>query len=563
MNLFHLLSIRLLCPALLSLILGLLLLLGNSPLLLAEEPIKTKTTISHVTVYRQGAKIVCNATATIPSGNSVVVLQELSQYADPQSLQIALEGGGTLLSATMQDNFGQPLGIEKPDIARVLSDSIDIVEKQLNLYYGRRDVLNEEYGYLKNNMGRIGTQNEKNTILTSIEMQASIEYYRKHATEIKTQLIEINASVKDLETLKNSLYNRRGQLQAPQSDKKTKEVLLNIVANASVLLRIKCTYSIGGVSWQPIYDLRYTAPNKPLTLSYKAVIHQNTDFDWKYIQLAVATGNLLQNNARPILYPIYVDVQRNNYYATQQARDESYGKNMNSAYATEDSEKQAQSKKEEDAEPPKYVVTANENQLNAVFDIQLPQSIPSDNMEHIVLLTDYQINASYQYHTVPKINNGAYLLAQITDWGQYNLLPGQANLFLEDTYIGKSAIDPTISADTLLLSLGRDERISVKRVQMNEYTKTRFLGANKEQTFAYEIMVRNNKSAEIDLEILDQVPISRNGEIKVTIEEKSGANYVEEYGKILWHLNLKAGESKKVKLIYSVKSPKDMRLTGL
>lgn len=514
----------------------------------AENPIKTQTTITHVTVYREGAKVVCGATANVPAGNSKVVLEGISQYADPQSLSITLEGGGTLLSATLQRHFQQATA--KPLLVVMLNDSISLIQKQLNLQVAERDVLSEEISYLKKYMEKLGSQNQLNTVVTTTEMQTAVAFYQKHAIEIRTRLIEMEGKIQKLDLLRTELQNRLYQLQLPQSDKTSMDVLLNITTNSAVTLRIKCSYGVANVYWKPIYDLHYLGHDKPLNLSYKASIYQNTDYDWDNIHLSVATGNLLQNNSRPILNPSYIDFQYSEYKLPPQPVAPP---SSNMAYESRDGAY---------IPPPSYTVNVVDNQLNATFDIQARQDVPSDNNEHIVLLVDYLINADYQYHSVPKLDNGAYLLAQVSEWGQYNLLVGEANLFVEDTYIGKSQITPNVSSDTLLLSLGRDERINIKRVQLNEHCKTRFLGTNKEQTFAYEIMIRNNKSATIDLEILDQVPISRNSEIKVELEEKSGAQYLEEYGKILWQLHLKAGETKKLKLIYTIKSPKDKVLTN-
>lgn len=75
--------------------------------------------------------------------------------------------------------------------------------------------------------------------------------------------------------------------------------------------------------------------------------------------------------------------------------------------------------------------------------------------------------------------------------------------------------------------------------------------------------MRNNKNVAIDLEIIDQVPISQNSEIKIELDESSKAEYFAEIGKLLWRLNLKPNETKKLRLQYTVKSPKDMAVSGL
>lgn len=524
------------------------------------EPVKAPTAITNVTVYRQGAKITTTANATVPQGNSEVLLTNLSQYADANSLQISIEGGATLLSATFQYNYGQKQA--EPKQAKILQDSIKLLNEKINDFQAQYSIYSQEKNLLAQNAARLGSQNQQNTVVSVAEISALGDYYRKRMFDIEQNMTEATKQKAKTSEQLSRLYSQLNQLQTPSSDKKTGEVLLNIITNGSSTLKIKCAYVVTNVRWAPLYDLHYNGPDKPLTLIYKAQIYQNTDLDWKNIRLAVATGNPQQNNSRPIMSVQYVDFNRTYGDYKNKAEDDSEDFNPFRGNVMSTPMPSIAPPREE-APPPAYTVSASNNELNAVFDIDLLQTIPSDNKPHIVLLTEYQIKGNFQYHTVPKLDNGAFLLAQITDWGQYNLLPGKSNLFLEETYIGQVDINPSVAADTLLLSLGRDERISVKRLQLNEFTKTKFLGTNRIQTFAYEITLRNNKNAAIDLEVLDQIPISRNADIKVDLDEKSGAEYDETLGKLLWHVELRAGETKRLKLIYTVKHPKDKPITGL
>ena len=82
-----------------------------------------------------------------------------------------------------------------------------------------------------------------------------------------------------------------------------------------------------------------------------------------------------------------------------------------------------------------------DNQTNVEFNIENPYSIPSDGKQYLVEINQVDVKASYQYFVAPKINTDVFLTAQITDWNKYNFLSGEASLFFEGTYIGKSQID--------------------------------------------------------------------------------------------------------------------------
>jgi uncharacterized protein (TIGR02231 family) len=168
-----------------------------------------------------------------------------------------------------------------------------------------------------------------------------------------------------------------------------------------------------------------------------------------------------------------------------------------------------------------------------------------------------EVPASYSYQTVPKIDMTAYLLARVTDWAKYNLLAGEANIFFDDNYVGKSYLNPNVSSDTLLISLGRDEKINVKRIRLNDYEAKKLLSGNIKETKAFETTIKNNKNTSIEIELLDQYPISKNSQIEVSLDESNGATVTEEYGKLVWKIKLQPNEAKKIKLVYTIKYPKD------
>jgi uncharacterized protein (TIGR02231 family) len=154
-------------------------------------------------------------------------------------------------------------------------------------------------------------------------------------------------------------------------------------------------------------------------------------------------------------------------------------------------------------------------------------------------------------------------MARATGWEEYNLLPGQANIFFEGTFVGKSFIDPNNTKDTLSISLGRDKRIVVKREKLKDLTSRNFIGSTKKESYAYEISIRNTKAESVKIIIEDQIPVSQNTQIEVSLQDASGAKYSKQTGKLIWEWELKANESKKLVYKFEVKYPKDKQISGL
>ena len=201
-----------------------------------------------------------------------------------------------------------------------------------------------------------------------------------------------------------------------------------------------------------------------------------------------------------------------------------------------------------------------ENQTTVDFEVGIPFTIKSDNKSYSVDMAAYELPAFYQYLSVPKVDRGAFLIANIVDWEKYSLLEGEANVFFEDTYVGKTILDVRYSSDTLQISLGRDKGISVKREKIKDLTTKRFIGSKKEELRNWKTTVRNNKGQKVNMIIYEQVPVSTNSEIEVTIQNVSGAKLNAENGEIKWEFVLEPSETQEFEIQYSVRFPRNKNL---
>jgi uncharacterized protein (TIGR02231 family) len=148
----------------------------------------------------------------------------------------------------------------------------------------------------------------------------------------------------------------------------------------------------------------------------------------------------------------------------------------------------------------------------------------------------------------------------LTDWNKYNFLSGEANLFFEDTYIGKSLLDSHASSDTLNLSLGTDKNIVVTRTLQKNLTERQIIGSNKKETKDWQIKIKNRKNQPVNLLVEDQIPVSQNSSIEVEKQELSGGKLTETSGNVQWTLKLNPGDDKKLELRYQVKYPKNQQV---
>jgi hypothetical protein len=201
-----------------------------------------------------------------------------------------------------------------------------------------------------------------------------------------------------------------------------------------------------------------------------------------------------------------------------------------------------------------------ENQTTVEIQVAEPYSIKTNGERTLVDLKTYEIPAAYRYTAIPKLDKDAFLLAEISDWSQYNLLEGESNLYFEEGFVGRSILNPAALQDTLQISMGRDRSIVMQREKVDQYSKKRSVGSNITESRGYEISLKNNKSQAVTLQLKDQIPISVNSNITVTTGELSGGTLDPLTGIVTWEITLPPGGQQKLSLRYEVKYPKSERI---
>ena len=194
------------------------------------------------------------------------------------------------------------------------------------------------------------------------------------------------------------------------------------------------------------------------------------------------------------------------------------------------------------------------------FDIKQPLTLLSDGKVTVTEIGRYQLPATYQYVGVPRADKEAFLVADATGWDAYSLLEGEANVYFDNSFVGKTILDPTVPSDTLHFSLGRDNGIRIQRTKVADKSTRKLLASHQEQNMAWRITVKNTRNEAITMTLKDQIPVSQNSGITVTTEELSGGDLDKEKGVITWLIQLNPNEQKELLVQYRVKYPKNRRL---
>ncbi|WP_421877544.1 mucoidy inhibitor MuiA family protein [Marinoscillum sp.] len=594
-----------------------------------------KTSITEVTVYVEGGLITRTGTLNIPPGKSLLKIKSLSPYIDEKSIQVKATGDFTVLSVNHQLNYLSKL---KKDVKiDSLLDEIESLEYQLSTASSRLQVLAEKQSLLDENKNLGGET--AGASLTQIKQ--AIVFYDQELTAIKAEEIKVNRQIRELHQQKDQIEKEIAAVQGKE-DLPTGEIDVRIDAPARTLGTFQITYLVANTGWFPKYDVRVSTVEKPLELTYKADVYQNTGVNWENARLKLSNGNPNQSGVAPELETWYLNYARNTilnrttygtlssavrnvsgrildetgeplpgvnvivkgttvgtvtdldgYYSLTLPNGATHLSVSFIGYASKElpiTSTTINTRLEPDVQQLQEVVvtgyaSANalqgrtsgitirgtsslkreadiittrtiENQTTVEFEVDEPYSIKSNGDKLSVDLNSYEIETVYEYYAVPKLDKDAFLIARIINWDQYNLLEGEANLYFEDTYVGRSILDARSLDDTLNISLGRDKSIVIGREKVDEYSKRRTIGGNKIESRGFKIIARNKKSQQIKLTLFDQIPVAAISEISVSPEQLSGGSLNEKTGEVTWELMLQPQQQKGLQLSYEVKYPK-------
>jgi uncharacterized protein (TIGR02231 family) len=519
----------------------------NTSMAQNEKVVDSK--ISRVTVFLNQAQVSREIKASVAAGKTELVISGLTSNLDQRSVQVSGKGNIVILGISHRQNFISEFNM--PASIKKLKDSLNTYQQWINVEQNQKEILNKEEQMLISNQV-IGGKNQN---LTVAELKAMSDFYRNRLTEISTAKMLSDNKIKKYKDRTNILQKQFNE-QNDLYKRNTSEIVVSVSANAATNVELEMNYLVSNAGWTPVYDLRALNTNSPMQLNYKANVYQNTGEEWTNVKLKLSTGNPALGGVKPELYTWFVDFEQVVAYYNE--------KQLRSAPAVARLEMRAEPEGAfEDVSTTALFVNPMQTTLNTEFEISLPYSVSSSRKPTLVDIRKFDMDASYVYAVTPKLESDAFLLAKITGWEAYDLLPGEASVFFEGTYVGKSYIDPSNIQDTLRVSLGRDKRIVVQREKVKDFTSRATIGSSQRETYAWEISIRNNKNDGLKLIVEDQIPVSKNKDIEVSVIDLAGAKHDKENGMLTWQFNLKPNESQKIVYKYEVKYPKDRRIGGL
>ena len=506
-------------------------------------------TIAKADLYLSGGKVYSQSKTQLEVGTHTIVIRNITNSLVEGSLRAKVSDGASLVSVNLSKNFLESGGVSKRE--QELLDLQKKLNQQIRLLYIDNETLLEETNLI-NELIRGKSDNEKKQEYTVAQLQELSKFYSNKISELKKSIYNNELEVAKIQ---EELRKVDAQLNEERSakNKNNNQVELLVSVTLAGTKTIELDYFVYNCGWNPQYDIKAESKDKPIEVVYKASVWQTTGVDWTGTEISLMTNQPKRDQNRPILNPLYANVyipvadNRRNKSLAEDSADEMVVYNSLELKMVDATQKVA--------DAPKVVITSTDININ--YAMPGKQIIAGNGKAKILTMTTQKRESRFVYHSVPKLNEQVYLLAYIPNWHALNLINGTASIYLQEAFIGHINIDERFTGEEYPLSFGVDNRISIKRTKKQDFNSEGILSSDKKEQVSYDITVRNNLNTDIDIEILDQIPVSKNKAVKVLLTEQANAEHIENIGLLKWNLPVATGSSSIVKFSYELRYPKD------
>ncbi|WP_103125140.1 mucoidy inhibitor MuiA family protein [Nostoc cycadae] len=364
---------------------------------------------------------------------------------------------------------------------------------------------------------------------------------------------------KQLQALRATLHN----IQTPHPQESF-SLVVGIEVAGEGEFELEVSYIVNSASWTPLYDLRVDSTSQTVNLSYLAEITQNTGEDWLDVSLTLSTAKPGLGTLPPKLEPWYIDTLRSRTVQRVLPRPSL------PSIAAMPAADSLFSQDEEDLASDALVAAEN---IGAViskegsvvtFKLNGVGNIPSDGAPHKITIFNDDYPCNFDYVVIPRLVSFAYLQAHVKNSSDgATLLPGKANIFRDDVFVGGTKLENIAPGQEFILNLGIDEGIKIERNLVERQVDKKMIVNQRRTTYAYRLLITNLLNQEINLKITEQLPVSRNEQIKIRLTRIQPQIQLGDMGILEWELSVLSQERREIYYQFTLEHPPELTVIGL
>ncbi|MGH2514740.1 MAG: mucoidy inhibitor MuiA family protein [Ktedonobacterales bacterium] len=533
------------------------------------------TAIAGVTVYPDRALVVRHGEMTLDAaGEYALRIGGLPWGISRDSLRATGHGAaGMRIVGVEQAPEYHPAAPEQ-ELAR-LRDAIVALEQSIAALDERKRMVEEQGGWLRT----LGEQSARGLAWSMARGSAKPEDARGIFAYTAEETQRLSAARQDIQRerddVNHTLEARRreyAELGGGQQPDRLAAIVRIAVATPGAIT-VELSYLVAGAGWRPRYDARIETQPPGLHLTQQALVTQHTSELWTQVALTLSTARPAAAQRLPDdPDPWYVDV----FQPTPPPMPVVMASAMAAPMAAARSAVRRQPASF-DAAAPDFMVEAElvpaeieRSGAAQLFHIPGGVDIPSDGSPHLVTLGEYDVPCQLDYVAMPVVAEGAHRRATARNTTGQVLLPGELHIFQAgpagDEYAGATRLEMTAESAELVLYLGVDDNLTVKRELVERDTDKGSLlqSGVRRVTIGYRVTLGNRTGAPQRVTLKDRLPVPRNERIKLKVldvkPQPAGRTRLEQ---LTWDVQLPPGEERRVEWRFLLESPADVEMTGL
>ncbi|MGL5084066.1 MAG: mucoidy inhibitor MuiA family protein [Microcoleaceae cyanobacterium] len=524
-----------------------------------------ETQITEVTVYADQAKVTRRGQVQLNGSVTELLIPGLPNLLKAESLRAI--GRGThavnIVSLRTEKVFATQPVYEK---AAQIVELIRQLDQQKRTLKDQLNAVKLQQGFINQLSEHSVMPFSENLALQNIGLKETREFLNflgKRYGEYATLTAQLEAQHHELEKQLEALRKQLKQLQQIRPTESVSVVV--IVANAVPSeFELELSYSITQASWQPLYDLRVSPTGDRLHLTYLAEITQTTGEDWQNASLTLSTAKPGLGTLPPKLDPWYIDISRPQPMPLALKRRE-LGFSADGEMSAIMSPSAIMLNNKPESVPAEILnATVIKDGSVVTFNLDGNSNIPNDGNPHQVTVFRDDYLSHFEYLAIPRLVSFAYLQAAVMNPETgVTLLPGKANLFRGNTFMGNTELENIAPGQRFKVNLGIDEGVKIERELIERQVDKKLIGGQRRIVYAYRISMTNLQNLPYQMILKDQLPVSRDEQIKVKLLQARPRIELGEMGGLEWSIILAPKAREEVYYQFVVEHAPELTLIGL
>jgi uncharacterized protein (TIGR02231 family) len=561
--------------------LSLLLVLALTAASIPASAITAEHKITAVTVYPDRALVTRTGSVQLSAGVQSVVFEGLPLNLEEDSVRAKASSTGKLkiIGVEMRRDYKE---VAMSAGTKQLQDDLTKLDDQIRALNDEKNDLQRRDVFLDQIRNKVATQpnieDGKPASASVQNIEGLFQLYGTETSKITNRQRDIEFALRDLNKQRGDKASQLALLQQPATPN-TRSAIVTVEATDAGSADLQVSYLIAGAGWQPQYDAYADPDTQKVELTYYGVVRQTTGENWDNVAMTLSSARPTSAARLPELGTWTIDFGGQAMDAFEEKDvDATRIRNVTKSLAQGSANTTVNVPSAADAATmsapaspmaaPAGMETAEVRSLGpaATFVVAAKTSIPSDNQPHRNAISVQTLKGDWTYETTPKLIASAFLKTKVTNTSGGPLLAGEINAFLGNNFVGKSSIGLVAANATFDLFLGADENIKVTRTEgVAKEEVGGILSRMRVCKRSFTIEVENFKTTEASFKLRDQLPVSRNGQITVAVDQAEPAFKArdENTGEVNWEFKLKPNAKQKITVEYEVDAPYNTAIAGI